>query len=83
MSGLSSAGTVIDLKKTRAQEAGGNHSANPKAVSMTPSEVAKRSTEDEQLVQVITTKTVEFSENNIIRVETTHFPGVGRSFGDR
>ena len=60
MSGLSSAGTVNDLKKTRAQEAGGNHSAdvapNPEAVSMTPSEVAKKSAEDEQLVQVITTK---------------------------
>lgn len=64
------AGTVNDLKKTRAQEAGGNHSANPEAVSMTPSEVAIRSAEDEQVVQVITTKTVEFSENNIIRFIT-------------
>lgn len=77
---------VKDLKKTREKEAGGSRTpgvaANPEAVSVSPTEVAKKSLETKQTVHVITTKTVEFSENKIVRVESLDFLVSAVSCGD-
>ncbi|XP_024019412.1 protein CROWDED NUCLEI 1 [Morus notabilis] len=68
-------GMVKDLKKTREKEAGGSRTpcvaANPEAVSVSLTEVAQKSPETKQTVHVITTKTVEFSENKIVRFITS------------
>ncbi|XP_030510809.1 nuclear matrix constituent protein 1 isoform X1 [Cannabis sativa] len=66
--------TNVDPKMTEEKEAVGSGmvdvAANPEVVSIS-SDVATKSTQTKQVVQVITTKTVEFAEEKVVRFKTT------------
>lgn len=68
----------VDTKKTKKKEAGGSATediaANPEAVSISPSEVARKSSQTKKdVVQVINAKTVEFAEERVVRVKYFNF----------
>ncbi|PON49630.1 Protein CROWDED NUCLEI [Trema orientale] len=64
----------VNPKKTKEKEAGGSGTvdvaANPEAVSISLSEVARKSKKTKQAVQVVTVKSVEFAEEKVVRFIT-------------
>lgn len=74
-----SVGTAkVDTKKMKEKKAGGSGTvdvaANPEAVSISSSGVARKSSQTKkQVSQVITTKTVEFAEARVVRVNLLIF----------
>ena len=84
MISVGTAKEAADPKKTKDKEPGASdaveEAANREAASISSSEVARKSSGSKQLVHVTIAKTVEFSENRVVRVKISDLFGLCFSF---